>query len=319
MNLMDKEKRYNTIDRYYKYKYGKKVCKISLNAGFTCPNKDGSRGNGGCIYCSKHGSGDFAGKKELSLYEQFYQIKDVMDNKWNDSFYIAYFQANSNTYASIDKLDEVYSQVLNINENIKEIAIATRCDCITEEICIFLDKLNKQIPITIELGLQSTHNKTLEFLNTCYTLEDFNNAVLLLQKYNINIIVHIINGLPYESKQMMLDNITYLNTLNILGVKIHSLMIIKDTLLEKVYLEEKFELLNLEQHVDITCDQIELLRPDIIIHRLSADCSKDDLVAPLWSLKKLVVMNEIDKEMRKRDSYQGIKQAKNQTSTENSF
>lgn len=304
---MDKQKRYNTIDRYYKYKYGKKVCKISLNAGFTCPNKDGNRGKGGCIYCSKSGSGDFAGNKNNTLKEQFYQIKKIMDNKWSDSYYIAYFQANSNTYASVEKLEEVYSQVLSINENIKEIAIATRCDCINEEICIYLDKLNKQIPITVELGLQSTHNETLEFLNTCYTVEDFKKAVLLLRKYNINVVVHIINGLPYETKEMMLENINYLNKLDIVGIKIHSLMIIKDTLLEKVYLKENFKLLTLEEHVLITCDQIELLRNDIIIHRLSADCSKDDLVAPLWLLKKLVVMNEIDKEMRKRDSYQGTK------------
>ncbi len=313
MNLIDDQKRYNTIDRYYKYKYGKKVCKISLNAGFTCPNKDGKRGSGGCIYCSKSGSGDFAGKKELSIKDQFFEIKKVMDNKWKDTFYIPYFQANSNTYAPVEKLEQIYSQVLDLHEDIKEIAIATRCDCINEEICIFLDKLNKEIPITIELGLQSIHNKTLNFLNTCYTFEDFNNAVSLLRKYNINVVVHIINGLPYETKEMMLENITYLNNLDIIGIKIHSLMIIKDTLLEKVYLKENFKLLTLEEHVDITCDQIELLRKDIIIHRLSADCSKDDLVAPLWLLKKLVIMNEIDKEMRKRNSYQGIKLAKHHT------
>ncbi|MFI3329557.1 MAG: TIGR01212 family radical SAM protein [bacterium] len=315
MNIIDNNKRYNTIDRYYKYKYGKKVCKISLNAGFTCPNKDGARGKGGCIYCSKSGSGDFAGKKELSLKEQFYQIKEVMDNKWKDSFYIPYFQANSNTYASVSKLEKTYSQVINLHDDIKEIAIATRCDCITEDICIYLNKLNKQIPITVELGLQSIHNKTLSFLNTCYTIEDFTNAVILLRKYNINVVVHIINGLPYETKEMMLENIKYLNNLEIVGIKIHSLMIIKDTLLEKVYLKENFKLLTLEEHVGITCDQIELLRKDIIIHRLSADCSKDDLVAPLWLLKKLVVMNEIDKEMKKRGTYQGTKEAKLHTLT----
>ncbi|MFI3252308.1 MAG: TIGR01212 family radical SAM protein [bacterium] len=317
MNIIDNEKRYNTIDRYYKWKYGKKVCKISLNAGFTCPNKDGARGTGGCIYCSKSGSGDFAGKKDLSIHDQFYQIKEIMDNKWKDSFYIAYFQANSNTYASVEKLDSIYSQVLNINEDIKEIAIATRCDCINEEVCIYLSELNKKIPITVELGLQSTHNKTLEFLNTCYTVEDFEESVTMLRKYDINVVVHIINGLPYETKDMMIKNIDLINKLDVVGIKIHSLMIIKDTLLEKVYLRENFKLLTLEEHVDITCDQIERLNKNIIIHRLSADCSKDDLVAPLWLLKKLVVMNEIDKEMKKRNTYQGSKQAMNQTTMDN--
>ncbi len=312
MNIIDNEKRYNTLDRYYKYKYGKKVCKVSLNAGFSCPNKTGDKGNGGCIYCSKSGSGDFAGSINKSIYDQFYDIKKIMDNKWKDSYYIAYFQANSNTYASIDKLKSIYDDVNLINKDIKEISIATRCDCITEDICIYLSELNKKIPINIELGLQSIHNNTLDFLNTCYTIEDFNNAINILNKYNINIVVHIINGLPYETKEMMLNTVKYLDNLNITGVKIHSLMIIKDTLLEKVYLKDKFSLLSLEEHVDITCDQIELLNRNIIIHRLSADCSKEDLIAPLWLLKKLVVMNEIDKEMRKRDSIQGINSPKHQ-------
>ncbi len=317
MNIIDNNKRYNTLDRYYKYKYGKKVCKISLNAGFSCPNKDGSKGSGGCIYCSKHGSGDFAGNVNQTLKQQFYSIKEIMDNKWNDSYYIPYFQANSNTYASVEVLKKTYSQIIGLHEDIKEIAIATRCDCISEEVCIYLSELNLQIPITVELGLQSCYNKTLFFLNTCYTVENFKHSVDLLRKYNINVVVHIINGLPYETKDMMLENIKFINTLDVIGVKIHSLMIIKDTLLEKVYLKEKFNLLTLEEHVNITCDQIELLRKDIIIHRLSADCSKDDLVAPLWLLKKLVVMNEIDKEMRKRDSYQGSKLAKIQTLEDN--
>ena len=302
---MDKSKRYNSIDRYYKYKYGKKVAKISINGNFSCPNKDGTKGIGGCIYCSKSGSGDFAGDKKLNVVDQFYQIKEVMDNKWPDSLYIPYLQANSNTYGSIEKLKSVYEPLTTL-EGVVGISIATRADCFNEEIYNYLDELNKKIPIQIELGLQSMHDKTSLLINRQTTLTEFEEAIKNLRARNIEIVVHIINGLPYETKNDMLETAKYLNSLDIQGVKIHSLLILKNTALADLYEKENFKILTLEEYVDITVSQIELLRDDIIIHRVGADSSLEDLITPLWTRKKLVVMNEIDKLLRKKDSYQGI-------------
>ena len=305
LNLMDKNKRYNSIDRYYKAKYGKKVAKISLNGNFTCPNKDGVKGFGGCIYCSLSGSGDFAGDKTLDILSQFQEIKSVIDKKWQDCLYMPYLQANSNTYGTIEKLKSVYEPLLTLPD-IVGISIATRADCFNEEIYNYLDDLNKRIPIQIELGLQTIHEKTAKLINRGTELSEFEDAINRLRKLNIEIVVHIINGLPYETKDDMLETIKYINSLDIQGVKIHSLLVLKNTKLALMYEKEQFEILTLEEYVDITVSQIELLRPDIIIHRLGADSSIEDLIVPEWTRKKLVVMNEIDKLLRKKDSYQGI-------------
>ena len=305
LNLMDKNKRYNSIDRYYKAKYGKKVAKISLNGNFTCPNKDGVKGFGGCIYCSLSGSGDFAGDKTLDILTQFQEIKSVIDKKWQDCLYMPYLQANSNTYGTIEKLKSVYEPLLTLPD-IVGISIATRADCFNEEIYNYLDDLNKRIPIQIELGLQTIHEKTAKLINRGTELSEFEDAINRLRKLNIEIVVHIINGLPYETKEDMLETIKYINSLDIQGVKIHSLLVLKNTKLALMYEKEQFEILTLEEYVDITVSQIELLRPDIIIHRLGADSSIEDLIVPEWTRKKLVVMNEIDKLLRKKDSYQGI-------------
>jgi radical SAM protein (TIGR01212 family) len=302
---MDKNKRYNSIDRYYKAKYGKKVAKISLNGNFSCPNKDGKKGFGGCIYCSESGSGDFAGDKALDILSQFDQIKTIIDKKWPDSLYMPYLQANSNTYGSVEKLKEVYEPLTTLKD-IVGISIATRADCFDEEIYAYLADLNKRVPLQIELGLQTIHEHTAKLINRKTELKEFKDAISRLREIGIEIVVHIINGLPYESKLDMLETIKFINTLDIQGVKIHSLLVLKNTALANLYEKEKFKILSLEEYVDITVSQIELLRPDIIIHRLGADSSLEDLIEPLWTRKKLVVMNEIDKLLRKKDSYQGI-------------
>ena len=302
---MDKNKRYNSIDRYYKAKYGKKVAKISLNGNFSCPNKDGKKGYGGCIYCSESGSGDFAGDKALDILTQFDQIKTIIDKKWPDSLYMPYLQANSNTYGSVEKLKEVYEPLTTLKD-IVGISIATRADCFDEEIYAYLDDLNKRVPLQIELGLQTIHEHTAKLINRKTELKEFKDAISRLREIGIEIVVHIINGLPYENKEDMLETIKFINTLDIQGVKIHSLLVLKNTALANLYEKEKFKILSLEEYVDITVSQIELLRPDIIIHRLGADSSLEDLIEPLWTRKKLVVMNEIDKLLRKKDSYQGI-------------
>ena len=302
---MDKNKRYNSIDRYYKAKYGKKVAKISLNGNFSCPNKDGKKGYGGCIYCSESGSGDFAGDKALDILSQFDQIKTIIDKKWPDSLYMPYLQANSNTYGSVEKLKEVYEPLTTLKD-IVGISIATRADCFDEEIYAYLDDLNKRVPLQIELGLQTIHEHTAKLINRKTELKEFKDAIFRLREIGIEIVVHIINGLPYENKEDMLETIKFINTLDIQGVKIHSLLVLKNTALANLYEKEKFKILSLEEYVDITVSQIELLRPDIIIHRLGADSSLEDLIEPFWTRKKLVVMNEIDKLLRKKDSYQGI-------------
>ena len=275
MNLMDQNKRYNTIDRFYKYKYGKKVAKISLNANFSCPNKDGTKGYGGCSYCSLSGSGDFAGDKNKDLLTQFADIKAIMNQKWPDTLYMPYLQANSNTYGSLEKLKETYEPLTKIKDIIG-ISIATRSDCFNEEIYAYLNELNQRVPLQIELGLQTIHQKTAERINRGSTLEEFVSCVNRLHKLNIEIVVHIINGLPDESKEMMLQTIDFLNELPIQGIKIHSLLIIKNTRLAKEYETNPFKLLTRDEYVDIVCCQIERLRDDIIIHRLASDSGIDD-------------------------------------------
>ena len=305
LDLMDKNKRYNSIDRYYKAKYGKKVAKISLNGNFSCPNKDGTKGFGGCIYCSASGSGDFAGDKTLDILTQFNEIKTIIDKKWQDCLYMPYLQANSNTYGTVEKLKSVYEPLLSL-EDIVGISIATRADCFNDEIYKYLADLNRRIPVQIELGLQTIHDKTAKLINRQTELSEFENAVKKLREIGIEIVVHIINGLPYEDKNDMLETVKYINKLDIQGVKIHSLLVLKNTKLARLYSEENFKILSLEEYVDITVSQLEILRPDIIIHRVGADSSVEDLIVPEWTRKKLVVMNEIDKLLRKKDSYQGI-------------
>ena len=302
----DSNKRYHTLDYFYKHKFGGKIAKISLNAGFTCPNKDGTKGVGGCIYCSKLGSGDYAGKPNKTLTEQFYEIKDIMDKKWPNTRYIGYFQANTNTYAPLSILKEKYEEILKI-DRVVGLNIATRSDSITNECLDYLEELNKKTYLTIELGLQTIHEKTNILINRGETLEEFNTMVNKLRSRGINVVVHIINGLPYETKEMMLETIKYVNSLDIQGIKIHMLHVIKDTKLADMYQKEKFHILSRDEYVDIVCDELELLRPEIVINRITGDPNPNELIEPTWLIKKFGVLNEIDKEMVRRNTYQGIK------------
>ena len=299
-------KRYHTLDYFYKNKFGCKVCKISLNAGFTCPNIDGTLGTKGCIYCSKSGSGEFGGNKNDDLITQFESVKKVMDKKWPNSKYIGYFQARSNTYAPLNILKEKYETILKL-DNVVGLSIATRPDCISDECLDYLDELNKKTFLTVELGLQTIHEKTTKLINRCHDLKCFEDMVKKLKQKNIFTVDHIINGLPDETKDMMIETVKYLNNLNIDGIKIHMLSVLKDTPLAKLYEIKPFHLLSEEEYVDIVCDQLEYLKPEIVIQRLTGDPMTDDLIAPLWLPKKTQVLNDIDKEMAKRNSYQGIK------------
>ena len=296
-------KRYHTLDYYYKNRFHEKVFKVSLDAGFSCPNIDGTVGYNGCIYCSKLGSGEFAGNKQEPIEVQFNKVKEIMLKKWPNAKYIGYFQAHTNTYAKVEKLNELYTKILN-EPGVIGLNIATRPDAITEECLDYLTELNKKTYLTIELGLQTTNEKTSKLINRCHTLTCFEEMVNKLRERNIDVVVHIINGLPYETKEDMINTAKYLNSLDIQGIKIHMLSILKDTPLEKLYEKEHFKMLTKEEYIDIVTDQLELLRPEIVIHRITGDPKVDDLVEPNWLVKKFCVLNDIDKEMAKRNTYQ---------------
>ena len=296
-------KKYYTLNYYYRNRYNSKVFKVSLNAGFGCPNK--KNGNG-CIYCL-NGSGENRG---MSLTEQFNIVKNTMEKKWKNSKYIGYFQADTNTYAPLSKLKECYESILNI-DGVIGLNIATRPDSITDEVYDYLEELSKRTDLVVEIGLQTIHEKTAKLINRGHSLECFNECIKELRKRNINVVVHIINGLPYESKEDMIETIKYVSNLDIQGIKIHMLFILKGTELEKMYNLTHFHVLTKEEYIDIVCDQLEYLREDIVVNRITGDPIKELTIEPKWLFKKFCVLNDIDKEMVRRDSYQGIKYNKN--------
>ena len=302
-------KRYYTLDSFYKEKFGCKIAKVSLNCNFTCPNRDGTKGVGGCIYCSSLRSGEYAGFVEDDVITQFNKVKEVMLNKWKNCKFIGYFQAGTNTYAEVDVLKEKFEPILKLKD-VVGLSIATRPDSITDECLDYLTDLNKRTFLTVELGLQTIHDKTSKLINRCHSLEEFENMVKKLRERKINVVVHIINGLPYETKEMMLETVKYLNNLDIQGIKIHMLHVLKNTKLANMYEEEKFPILTKDEYIDIVVNQLELLRSDIVINRITGDPKLDDLIEPTWLVKKFVVLNDIDKELKRRDTYQGKKAKK---------
>lgn len=290
-------KRYHTLNYYNKTKYGCKVFKVSLNAGFSCPNKKNSTG---CIYCY-NGSGENDG---MDLISQFNKVRDNNLKKWQTAKYIGYFQAGTNTYADVETLKSKYEPILKL-DNVIGLNIATRCDALDDDVLDYLEDLNNRTDLIVELGLQTIHEDTSKLINRGHTLEQFESAVLELRKRNIDVVVHIINGLPFETKEMMLDTVRYLNKLDIQGIKIHMLFILKDTPILNLYKTTHFHVLSKEEYIDIVIDQLELLRPEIVIHRITGDPIKELLVEPSWLLKKFSVLDDIDKEMVRRDSHQG--------------
>lgn len=305
MNLFTNEKHYNTLNNYYKTKYNKKVYKIPLNGGFTCPNIDGTVATGGCTFCSYMGSGDFAGNKFDPLSVQFQAGKEMMIKKWGEGLYIPYFQANTNTHAKLAKLKQLFEEAITLDKDNIMISIATRADSLDEEKILYLAELNKKMPVQIELGLQTIYDKTANLVNRGHNLETFTKTVLELQKHNFDIVVHIINGLPFETKEMMVETAKYVNSLGVSGIKIHMLHIMEKTKMGYDYKRNPWELLTLKEYVDITVEQLRHLNKNMIIHRLTGDAPKEMLIEPNWTLKKFVVLNEIDKLMRKNKYYQG--------------
>lgn len=282
--------------------------KISLNCGFTCPNIDGTKGVGGCTYCSA-GSGEFAGDPGSSVTEQFYEVKRRMNEKWSDGLYIPYFQANTNTYGPAKKIKAMINEAMGL-EKVCGIAVSTRPDCISEEIMDFFSEISRKTYLTVELGLQTVHDETAVKLNRCHTYSDFLRCYEKLRKRNINVCVHLINGLPGESFDMMLESAKEMARLDLHSIKLHLLHIIKGTPMAEQYLRGEFKTLSLEEYVDIVCAQLEVLPPELVIQRVTGDGARDSLIAPLWSLKKFTVMNEIDKKLLRDGSMQGIKYSK---------
>lgn len=300
------EKRYHTFNYYLKTKYQNKVSKVIIDAGFTCPNRDGSKAFGGCIFCSDSGSGDSNLFSKENILDQYYKNKKIMDNKWPNTFYIPYFQSFSNTYGPLSKIKEMLEEFLKMDE-VVEIAIATRCDCLEDEVVEYLDEVSHIKPIWLEIGLQTSNDKTGKIINRQYSFDDFKNALYKLEKTNIKVCVHVINGIPFETKDDMLQTIKDINHLPFDAIKIHMLHILKNTSLATLDAINNYQLITRDEYIELVVKQLELLKPEIVVQRLTGDPLADELIKPDWLLNKTTILNDIDKLMRKLDTYQGSK------------
>ena len=298
------EKRYYSLDCYIKKTFGEKLYKLSLDGGMTCPNRDGKIDSRGCIFCSAGGSGDFASDRRLSMKEQLAQAKQLVSRKHTGSSYIAYFQAYTNTYAPVEYLEKIFTEAIN-EPDIRVLSIATRPDCLSTEILELLSRLNKIKPVWIELGLQTIHKKSADFIRRGYDLDVFEKAVYDLKNIGITVITHVILYLPHESTEEMLATISYLNKLPIDGIKLQLLHILKGTDLADVYDANPFHLPDLEEYAELLGKIISHLREDIVIHRLTGDGPKSLLIAPLWTGNKRMVLNYIQKYFKDADIWQG--------------
>ncbi len=285
--------KYTTLNSFLKEKFGTKVYKIALNGGFTCPNRDGKIDTRGCIFCSKGGSGDFAESPELSITKQIENGKKRLEKKIKSGKYIAYFQAFTNTYAPVEKLKAIFTEAIN-HPDIVALSIGTRPDCLGDDILALLGELNKIKPIFVELGLQTVIESTAKYIRRGYTLDVYDKAVEDLHKIGINVVTHIILGLPGESKEDMLKSVEYACRVTD-GIKLQLLHVLKGTDLATDYEQGKFEVLSLEEYTDIIVECVKIIPQDVVIHRLTGDGAKKDLIAPLWSADKKTVLNTINR------------------------
>lgn len=298
-------KRYHTWNYHLQSLFGEKVFKVALNGGFTCPNIDGTKGVGGCTYCLS-GSGDFAGNPEHNVVQQFEEVRLRMHKKWPEAKYIAYFQANTNTYAPVLRLKEKFEPVLAL-PGVLGISIATRGDALEDEVLEYLSQLNRRTYLMVELGLQSIFDETGKRINRCHSYAEFLEGYNKLKDLGIRTCIHLILGLPGETREMMIESAKAVARLRPACVKLHLLHILKGTKMAQQYENGEFETMTLEEYVNTVVDCLEYFCEDTVIQRLTGDGGRDSLIAPLWSLKKFVVLNEIDKEMVRRDTYQGVK------------
>lgn len=298
-------KRYNNLNYFLRNKFGEKVFKISIDGGFSCPNRDGKISSGGCIFCSERGSGDFAGDRRFSISNQFEDVKAIMNKKWSKGKYIAYFQAYTNTYAPIDILRKKYKEALK-EDGVVGLAIATRPDCLDDDVISLLEEISKETYLWVELGLQTSKDETAKRINRGYNLDVFEIAIRKLREKGIDVVVHTIFGLPNETEDDMLNTVRYISALDIQGIKFHLLHLMKDTALIKLYESGELGFLTMEQYVRLVSESIAILPESVVIHRLTGDSPRDLLVGPMWSLKKWEILNSIDAYLEREDIYQGL-------------
>ena len=298
-------KPYYSLDYFLKKKFNEKVMKITLDGGFTCPNRDGKIAFGGCTFCSSEGSGEFSGDRLKSITEQFNEQKIIMKKKWKSNKYIAYFQAYTNTYGPIDKLKSLYDEAL-LQEGVVGLSIGTRPDCLSNEVLDLLSYYNEKTYLSVELGLQSSNDQTGIYINRGHDSNCFKEAVINLRKRNIDVVTHVIFGLPYETEKIMMDTVKFANSLDIQGIKYHLLYIIKNTKLCNQYLENpSIYTLTRESYIELIGKALINTNPNIVIHRITGDAKREDIITPLWSIKKWELLNSIHDYLNKNNLYQG--------------
>lgn len=302
--MMWSGKRYHTLNYHLRAQFGEKVMKISLDGGFSCPNRDGSISREGCIFCSERGSGDFAGSRRLTITDQFDQVRDHMTEKWAKGKFIAYFQAFTNTYDTVESLKRKYDEAV-AQPGVVGLAIATRPDCLDEDIVKLIADYAKECFVWVELGLQTASDVTAELINRGYQTWAYEEAIALLRQYNIDVVTHVIFGLPGETKKDMLTTVDFVRNQGSQGVKFHLLHLMKNTPMEKLYDEGKLEFMSKEDYIDVICESIGLLDPNMVVHRLTGDAPRELLIGPMWSLNKWEILNTIDSELERRNITQG--------------
>lgn len=296
-------KKFRTLNMDLRDRFGCKIVKLSINAGMTCPNRDGSIGDRGCLFCGEAGAGEFAGDVNQSITVQLKEQVEKLKTKWQNAKYIAYFQSYTNTYDTVENLRKIFEEALSF-PNVVGLAIATRPDCLSDDIIELLEELNNRTFLWLELGIQTIHENTSSLIRRGYSLEYYETIHEKLQNVGIREVIHVIVGLPHETKEMILDTAKYVSKLDVYGIKIHMLHILKNTDLEHYYNNNEFELLTLEEYISTVVDIIEVLPENMTIHRLTGDGKKDLLIEPWWSLNKRAVLNGIDKEIVKRGTWQ---------------
>ncbi|MRH44798.1 TIGR01212 family radical SAM protein [Aquibacillus halophilus] len=298
------KKRYHSWNYHLKSTFGHKVFKVALDGGFDCPNRDGTVAHGGCTFCSAAGSGDFAGSRSDDLKTQFNEIKDKMHHKWKNGKYMAYFQAYTNTHAPVEELRAKYESVLKL-DGVVGISIATRPDCLPDDVVDYLAELNSRTYLWVELGLQTIHQQTSDLINRAHNMDCYLDGVAKLRKHNIRVCTHIINGLPGENFEMMMETVNAVSKMEVQGIKIHLLHLLKGTPMVKQYEKGLLQFLSKEEYIKLVVDQLERLPKEMIIHRITGDGPPELLIGPMWSMNKWQVLNEIDKELERRNSWQG--------------
>jgi len=298
------DKRFHTWNYEMREHFGEKIFKVMLDAGFTCPNRDGTIALGGCTFCSARGSGDFAGRRKDDLVTQFNTIRDRQHQKWPSAKYIGYFQAYTNTYAPVEVLREYYETILE-QPGVVGLSIATRPDCLPDDVIEYLAELNERTYLWVEMGLQTIHERTSLLINRAHDTDCYYEAVEKLRKHGIRVCTHIIYGLPLESHEMMLDTCRAVSHMDVQGIKIHLLHLMRKTPMVKQHEEGLVRFLEMDEYVKLIVDSLEMLPPEMVVHRLTGDAPRNLLIGPMWSLRKWEVLNAIDAELKRRDTWQG--------------